>query len=299
MSLVVKFLTSLLLADFPSGSSINYYKDKLYLIGDDATAILVLDKAYGKLNIIPVFEYNQATRVPKALKPDFETSCIVPDAGRDHLLVLGSASRANRMQGLLVPLEESSATSQATTVFSLTDFFHRLTTIGEINIEGSTSIDSQLVLSNRANSSNPYNTLIITPADFWKQQASSTIGIVRLVIPGTQKDVMGVSELCYVKEKDLLLLTLSTEPTANAYDDGAIGDSYIGWISAISTKLNQQEVAVEGIVNLPQAHKELAGEKIEGITIERVEDDTLITHLVSDNDKGQSRLFKLKITIDK
>jgi hypothetical protein len=45
-----EFLSSLLLTDFPSGSSINYYDGKLFLVGDDANDILILDTDYKKID---------------------------------------------------------------------------------------------------------------------------------------------------------------------------------------------------------------------------------------------------------
>jgi len=299
MNFVIELLTSLLLTDFPSGSSINYYRDELYVIGDDANDILILDKAYRKVKTIRVFDFPEA-RIPKAVKADFETSCIIKESGKDHLLVMGSASRSNRMEGMLMPLEETIA-SPGQPRFSfvhLGEFIGRLKGIGEINIEGSTVLADHIVLSNRANGSNPYTTLVITSSDFWKRQTDAPLRISKLIVLAKSVTVSGVSELCYVEAYDLLLMTLSSEATSSAYDDGAIGDSYIGWLQAASTKMNQPEIKIDGMLNLTQSDARFSGEKIEGICLEYAEGNALVLHLVSDNDQGQSRLFKVKIVID-
>lgn len=298
---MIELLTSLLLIDFSSGSSINFYDNRLYLIGDDANRILILDKEYKQLNYITIFNFKEA-RIPKKVKADFETSTIVKENDKDHLLVLGSASRDNRMSGVLLPLEDSSDVHRQSdfTTISFVDFVSRIRQhpVGEINLEGSTVIGNQFVLSNRANGGNPNNTFIITSNDFWKRQRDAPIALCGLRLPKSNSGITGVSELCYVASKDLLLMTLSSEQTANAYEDGAIGDSYIGWIHSISTKMNQPELKLDGMVNLSLTDNLFKGEKIEGLCVESPEGDALILHLISDNDDGRSRLFKLKIIVE-
>ncbi len=56
---------------------------------------------------------------------------------------------------------------------------------------------------------------------------------------GTQSEFLGISELCYVESKDMILFTFTSEGTNNAYDDGVIGSSYIGWVNNVAAKLKQ------------------------------------------------------------
>jgi len=69
----IQLLKFLLLVDFPSGSSINYYDNKLYLVGDDATHILILDNDYRKVDSIKLFD-NLEKRISKSQKTDLEAS---------------------------------------------------------------------------------------------------------------------------------------------------------------------------------------------------------------------------------
>ena len=56
-----------LINDFPSGSSIEYYENKLFLSGDDATSLLVLDTNFNRIKSIPSFDA-KASRILQNLK---------------------------------------------------------------------------------------------------------------------------------------------------------------------------------------------------------------------------------------
>ncbi|PSL43096.1 hypothetical protein CLV51_10990 [Chitinophaga niastensis] len=292
----ITLLHSLLLPGFPSGSAIEYHEGNIYLIGDDACDILVLDTAYNKVTAIPLFDAPEK-RIPKTEKADFEASVIVNLSGKTYLMVLGSAATEKRKKLILVPLLEAAYTPFLTAAYP-DEFIQQLSKKGihELNIEGATAIHDALVLSNRGNETHPVNHLIFTTPDFWQQGAGKVMFVVPLTLLTSTPVFTGVSELCYVGEKDLLLLSLSSEATTNAYDDGAIGDSYIGWINGISQKLHLPTLALDGLINLPAISDDFKGEKIEGLCLERISGNELLLHLVSDNDSGESRLFKVAMT---
>jgi hypothetical protein len=286
------------LPDFPSGSSINFRKGKLLLIGDDANNILLLDSDYNPLELIKLFDFNER-RISKPYKSDLETSTVLTNAGADHLLILGSASTGNRERVIIIPFIDSNLDASSLRIINSAIFSSRLRTSGilEVNIEGSTAIGNKLVLSNRGNRNNTTNHIILTETNFWEHQATVALTIIPLQIPDMIDIIPGVSELCFLAELDLLLIALSSESTNNAYDDGAIGDSYLGWIKNISKKITAPIVTVDEIINLSSIHADFKNEKIEGLCIESLTGEQLILHLVSDNDKGVSKLFKLKLNI--
>ncbi len=289
MSHKLELITSLLLPDFPSGSSINFYDDKLFLIGDDASHILVLDTDYKKVDTVHLFDA-PAKRIAKSEKADFETSTIVSADGKDYLIALGSGSRKNRTSMIRIPLQQGWSFES----FNYRYFLKRLKAqIDEINIEASTLIGSRVVLGNRGNTEYPKNHIIVTDIDFWHKQAEVPIAIVELELSMNSTPFIGISELCYVESHDLLLFTLSSELTSNSYDDGAIGDSYIGWISSITNKINQAYLKLDGMINLLEVGGEFKGEKIEGLCVASVKGNEFILHLISDNDQGESKLFKV------
>ena len=286
---------TLLLPDFPSGSSINFYGGKFYLIGDDANTILILDENYQEVNHIRIFDYPDK-RIPKPKKVDFETSSLITLDDKNYLLVKGSASKKKRAKLMLIPLDHE---REILETIKYTEFADRLfgNGIQEVNIEGSTIVRNQLVLANRGSGENPINHLIITGKNFWQQQQQVNITASEVVLPGKQNGFIGVSELFYAESKDLLLFTLSSEQTNNSYHDGAIGDSYLGWMDSYSQKIGTSKSMVDGLINLSDVSDAFKGEKIEGICIECLVGNELTIHLISDNDQGQSKLFKIRMTI--
>jgi len=291
----VQLLQFLLLANFPSGSSINYYENKLYLLGDDARVILILDPQYNVVDSMRIFDYPEK-RISKSQKVDLESSAIVTIAGKKHLLALGSASTNDRKKTLLVPLTGDGAIDYSKPVVSnsITTFVDRLTPGGVkvLNIEGASVMHHSLILANRGNRNYPNNHLIVTEEDFWNRQSEATLRLIPIELVGTQSEFLGISELCYVESKDMFLFTFTTELTNNAYDDGMIGSSYIGWVNNGTTKLKETKLTLDGLVNLSDAGSEFKNQKVEGICVERVNNNELLLHLISDNDNGESKLFK-------
>ncbi|WP_276374639.1 hypothetical protein [Chryseolinea sp. H1M3-3] len=296
MKPTIELLKSQVLTEFASGSSINYANDKLYLIGDDANTILILDTDYKKIDSIRLFDHPE-TRIPKSKKSDLEASTFMSVNGTLHLLILGSASRSQRKKVILMPLESLNLNKPYFREYDSGEFIKRVVGNGidEVNIEGITVIGNHLVLANRGNNSNQKNHLIITGNYFWEKQMEAPLHIRQLLIPPGIKAFAGVSEVCYLASKDILLFTLCSEATSNAYDDGVIGDSYIGWINNISNKIDDLTVTLDGTVNLSGVSDEFKGQKIEGICVQEMTDDKAIIHLVSDNDGEVSKLFKIKL----
>lgn len=289
----LELLKSLTLPDFLSGSSIAFYEGKLFLIGDDANHILVLNEHYQKVGIIQLFNF-PGNRILKPEKADLESSTLITLAGQVYLLVLGSTSLKQRTIGFLIPLQDTENFAE----FKFEGFVSRLKTHGidEVNIEGATLIGDHMILSNRGNSAHPTNKIIVTEMEFWHRQAEVSIEVAELNLSQSGSEVLGVSGLCYESSNDILLLTLSSELTSNAYDDGLIGDSYIGWINNASTKIKTTRIALEGMIKLSEVDMELKGEKVEGLCVEQVKDNELIFHLVSDDDQGESKLFKVRMS---
>jgi hypothetical protein len=256
---------------------------------------LILNTDYEKIDSIRLFDYPEI-RIPKSKKSDLEASVLINVNGKPHLLVLGSASGEQRKKVILMPLESLNTHKPYFREYYDGEFVKRLVRNGifEVNIEGVTAIGNYLVLANRGNNSNQTNHLIITSNYFWENQNEAALHITQLSVLGI-KEFVGVSELCYVKSKDILLFALCSEATANAYDDGIIGDSYIGWINNFFDKIHGHEVTLDGTINLSNIGGEFKSQKIEGICVELDKNEEFIIHLVSDNDGGESKLFKIKL----
>jgi hypothetical protein len=121
---------------------------------------------------------------------------------------------------------------------------------------------------------------------------SGTAHVIAVDLP-EKKEVVGISGLAYVKEKDLLLFTVSSENTADATSDGAIGDSYLSYLPDISKNLSRDTLQAATLVNLSTIIEKRGVQKIESIAVEKVEGNALTIHLAADNDNGESTLFKM------
>lgn len=298
MNAQFELLSSFLLPDFPSGSSINYHNGKLILIGDDANTIVVLGTDYEKIDEKKLYDFREK-RIPKAVKTDLEASAFATVNGTDYLLIFGSASTELRKRVILIPLLASGLDMPRMRSVNDEAFINRLLAngISEVNIEGATTMGDHLLLSNRGNQKNTTNHFIITDIGFWDKPMDAAIRILPIHIAEVLNEVPGVSEVCYIAAFDLLLLTFSSELTGNAYDDGAIGSSYIGVARMVSQKVNEPFLLVDSITNLATIHAAFKNEKIEGICVESISGNMVTLHLISDNDRGQSKLFKLKMIL--
>ncbi len=289
----IQLLKSSLIPYFPSGSSIEIFDDVLYIIGDDASEILLLDKNYNNLNKVenkPVVE-----RISKDEKIDLEASTIIEREGKPVLLIVGSGSKENREKVVLLPLPYSNNALPDTISNSV--FIKQLKEKGidEVNIEGVAATKENIIFVNRANLKNKINQLVFTSSTFPDTSGSLQITIRKLVLP-VKNIIAGISGLAYDATNDVLLFTASTEETPNAYDDGEIGDSYIGYIKNISAQ-NKDEITADGFINLTEENKSFKGEKIESVCIESVAGSNYVLHLVSDNDKGATRVFKISFSL--
>ena len=294
----MQLLKSLLLPHFPSGSSINYYNERLFLIGDDANNILVLDVDYNEVDSFTLFGFADK-RIPKSEKSDLEASTFLTLNGNEFLLIIGSGSKRHRKKIHVIPYTKLNLNLTQSRVIDNDIFIDRIKAIGidEVNIEGVAVVGVNLILSNRGNRKNIINHLILTDIGFWEIQDKANLTAIPLHIPTLAGAIPGVSELYYEHQSDMLLITLSSEETNNAYDDGAIGNSYIAWVNAFSTKTQNEFITVDGIVNLAQIDSEFEREKIEGLCVEKIQGDTMILHLISDNDLGESKLFKVAMKL--
>jgi hypothetical protein len=280
------------LPEFPSASAISFDKGKLYIVGDDANHLLVLDQDCNEVDRLKLFDY-PVRRIPKTEKADLESCVLLNIADELHLIAFGSASKANRKKIISLPVHRPNDA----TIIGNDSFVRRLEENGikEVNIEGATLVGDLLVFVNRGNNSYKKNYLITTHKNFLMHQNESPLLVNEIVAPSNGDLFNGISEICYVSSKDMLLFTLTTEATTNSFDDGIIGDSYIGWInSASKSPMN----TLNGMTNLSDVHRDFKGQKIEGICAEVSGENELIRHLVADNDSDESKVFKVRMKID-
>lgn len=279
------------LTDYPSASGIECYEDKVYLVGDNAKDILVLNKKWKKPELIPLFNAPGDT-IPKNEKADLEAMSLVWIDKKPFLMALGSGSTANRNKGVLINLKNNQPQ-----FFDLSVFYDRLkkTVITDLNIEGLALVNDYFVLVNRANKTNPLNYLIITGNNFWKKQKDAPIQVVRVDFGAGAPQGLGISGMTYSDYHEDLFLTISTEDTPNAFEDGPIGKSYLGVIENLYRKIGREKekMKVNSLIHLASADDRFSGYKIESVSIQSEKDHSIKLQLVADNDTSSSYLFKV------
>ncbi len=283
----LQLLSSQLLPYFSSASAIECYNNQLYIFGDDASYLLVLDTNYVIVDSITYFA-DTAHRIAKEIKPDIEAATLLTFSDQTYLYGFGSMSNNNRKIVYSFPVDSLNG-------FIKTNYAPRRSNqIKQWNIEGAAFVNDQLLLANRANQTNKINYLVFETFMANKQK-DSALKVLKINLP-RQEIVIGVSGLYYLAEKDLLLLTASEEDTPNPFKDGAIGNSYLAVINDFSKKMFRNSITPDALINLTNVNAAFKKQKIESVCLEKIIGNKMILHLVSDNDNGQSSIFKVRFT---
>ena len=276
-------LLSSTVVDFPAASGIEFYRDTLYVFGDNVARLFLLTPDHQPLGSFR-FGEGDAAVLPKEVKPDIESAMLVEAQGRATLVGVGSMSGVHRWQVFEHTLGSDTVTQTA--------FFTKETRfpgIAEINVEGSTAVGKDVLFCNRANLSTRKNHLLL-----WNRNADLVVKEIPLP---EMNGVPGMSGLYYVREKDLLFFTASEEATSSAYADGAIGDSYLGWIRNFSTVWKKGRLVPDGFLTLADFNKAFTRQKIESVCMESFSGRTYRLHLAADNDDGKTVLFKINVSL--
>jgi hypothetical protein len=276
------------LKSFPSGSGIEYYDGKIYIVGDDAKSLLITNKRWKKKDQVDLFESDEE-RIPKKLKADLEATAILHLEKQVCLLIMGSGSKALRNKCILLDTETGTKTEIDCTVF-----YKRLAENGivDLNIEGAAQVSDYLVFCNRGNKTNPGNQFIVTTPDFFSKQQEAPVEILNVDL-SAYEGTMGLSGITYSYKHDWLVFTTSVEDTADSYHDGAIGKSYLGIIEDAYRKITKRRIRINELIDLPATNKKFDGYKIESVCIQSERNHSMKLHLVADNDTGESYLFKV------
>ena len=270
---------------YPSGSALIGKNGKLYLMGDDARELLVLDTAFNELERIDIFG-GSLQRLSKKTKADIESIDFLNENPSRLLLIASGSVWPTRDSLFILDLKKKTIARSP-----IAKQFRQLLDgrKAELNIEGAAFIDSTLVLANRSNLKSKQNYLIVNKGESTSSQNSPN----RLISLDIDEAAYGVSGLDYDKNRDILLLTFSSEATQSAFADGEIGNSAIGLISNISRKLERDTLTLDAWFPLSGIDKRFNKMKIESVAVDEDERKDLVLYLVSDNDDGKSTLFKI------
>jgi hypothetical protein len=279
------------LKDYPSGSALSFLDDRLYLAGDDAPVLLVMDEHLNVTHRSALVETAEE-RIPKNIKHDLEAMAVIISKHTVSLLLLGSGSTEQRRFCRLI-----TPGSSKTEMYDLGGFYARIKKAGikDVNIEGATAIPGGLVLASRGNKNFAKNYLLFTEKLFFRNPDSADFKMVRA---GTNSDTAffnGISGLEYAAGSDKLLLTVSRENTYNSFSDGSIGKSYLWIINDITTRKRFTHINPDRIIDLEKEDARFKGHKIESVCLLKETRKDMELVLAADDDKGQTLLFKVVI----
>ena len=280
------------LNDYASGSAMAYINGRLYLAGDNMAYVLILDTDFDSIDTIAIIDAVQSP-MPKLTKPDIEAATTVVVGGTELLLLISSGSLdPYRNNAWLVNTK-----NKQKTCYDLGPFYGRLKAQGitDLNIEGATTISDTIILAARGSNSTPVNHLIFTTVGFWNEPATGPIDIKTMSTRQNAGAFGGVSGLVYSAASDRLLLTVSTENTANSFDDGEIGKSYLWIVNDLSSKIAGDVIVPDRIIDLEAADRRFHKQKIETACILSETESEMLLALAADNDDGKTVLFRVRM----
>lgn len=275
---------------YSAGSAIAAIDNKLYLFGDNMSYLLVLAHDFTVLDSIDIINTPQK-RLPKITKPDIEAATFVQQNGHKALLLVSSGSLdIYRNNAWLLDIEKKHKQT-----IDLTPFYNQLrkNTIGDLNIEGVTTVKDAILLCSRGNKSNLVNYLIYTTPSFWTDPASAPFNTQKVHTTNDSTSFGGVSDITYSPLSDRLIIAVSTEETHNSFDDGTIGKSYLCFVNNFSNNKGTETIIPDRIIDLEEVDERFKGQKIEAVAILSETHHAITLVLAADNDNDKTTLFKV------
>ncbi|SKB81578.1 DUF6929 family protein [Daejeonella lutea] len=274
--------SSKLLARYPSGSTLCQLEGKFYIMGDDAADVLVLDGKWNELHRIAIFPKGDQLRLPKASKADVESSVVFDNNGKPAILFLGSGSHSPHRDSMFVLDPELKHVKRV----DASSFYDELRgEVKELNIEAAAMLDNQLLLGLRGNNTFPDNYMALA------DHSGATFKFHRKILIQAPVPHAGISGMDYDARQDILFITFSSEDTANAYDDGQIGESYLSIVNNAKQLLKKDKLVLTEFLKLSDLHPEFIEQKIESVSLSN-EPGRLM--LIADDDKGNTKIFSLR-----
>lgn len=272
--------------------------ENIYFVGDDVRYLLKTNlknyiTSHTVFEKVPLFEQlAHITLVPfnKAEKPDFEALTCIEFNAQQQLLIMGSGSTENRKQALLFNPDNH----QISTLMNAVDYqflakSHALTGGADLNIEAVCSDHQHLYIFQRGNINRHHGVLVFDLAQ--RQQGTSLekslVNVFSLQLPEIEGSASGISDACFLTNKNLIVATAAVEQTVNTYDDGKVLGSFIVLLSLDGKTLDTQVIQDDQGQPLPI--------KVEGITWLKSTADGEVFLLVTDSDGGDSEVLKVLV----
>lgn len=289
----VELLDFKALDNYPSGSGIEFYDDKIFLVGETSGELLVMNKKWKKPQRIVLFTPEQ---VAQGGQPILEAMTQLTIDKKPFLFIIGPGSSPAGSKGVLLNLKTADSAGE-TQVIDLSVFYDRIKASGlpVLNMEGIALVYDYLVLVHRGSAANPDNYLVITKPGFWNDQQNAPLQVVQIDFGAKALKGMGISGMTYSDFHEDLFLTITLEAEPGAAETG--GRSWLGVIENLYRKIGREKLRmkVNELIDLPAADKGFAGYSFEAVCIQSEKDHSMKLQLVADNAAGQSCLFKAEL----
>ncbi len=220
--------------------------DAVYVIADDGLHVHTYslgDAQYEKRirlldGQLPSGNSPADKKARKKQKPDFEALVRVPaqkSLPHGALLALGSGSRSNRQQGVLVPFRADGTLSEKPDILDFSALYATLP-FDDTNIEGALILGEQLVLMQRGNNKHPQSALVYAPLqDVLQGNAISngnvTSKVVCYTLPTIDGIPLGFTDGIALQNGSILFSAVA-ENTDDSFNDGACAGAAMGIINA-------------------------------------------------------------------
>lgn len=268
----------------------------LYVVADDELHLGVFaegDTAPGHLLRLFAGELAKDKAERKAQKPDLETLALLPTMpGYPHgaLLALGSGSKPNRQQAVLLMLDAQGVLQSAPRQVDLTALYRPLhAQFGDLNIEGAFLLGQHFILLQRGNQGQAVNAAVCFSwphLQAWllgERDEAPLVGSVESLELGELQGVaLGFTDGAALAD-GRWLFTAVAENTADSYQDGVCLGSIIGLVEA--------EGRVRRLASLD------AQWKVEGLAVQQ-HGERLLLSLVTDADDPQIAASLLALDLD-
>lgn len=274
--------------DLPVGSNVEFFNETLYLVDDDASDMVALNKKW-QIQASHQLLRPDDPRILPGSRSDFEATTIVEVNSIPRLMVMGFDAKDKHHKAILVNLDDLTKEE-----FDISIFYNRLKeTVGVINIESAAIVLGKLILCNRDHKAAPENHIIVTDADFYKNQEAAEITTISFDLPQTPKQVVGLSGLTYSYKNDWLIVTLLSEGSDK--DHQTTGDSYLAVIENASRKVVRKKMKVNSLFHLSEANNSFAGYNMQSLCVRADKSSRVKLYLLADNKSEKNGVFVVRV----
>jgi len=291
--LSIQVLRTTELPGLPSGSGLAISGDSAYVIGDDAPFLYKIAVKEHTYRSIPLAGHDQAlARIPKPVKPDYESLVLAEYQGRDVLMAFGSGSLSPFRDSMLVIDRHTGLVQNKISVSTFYTALKKVAgfTDAGLNIEGALFSNGSLLLFNRGKNGlfttsldSFYNYLMNSSGDY-----TAPVAYREYQLPALNGIPSGFSGATALPDGNILF-SASVENVQDAIGDGEVFGSYIGIIKPNKPGIFAIELLKDNGGNILK-------QKLESIDLLAGEGGgTYKVLAVADNDDGRSTLFELYI----